>query len=111
MVDWKKSIKKSGIAVGKVLAKQIGKFDRTAIIGLILLIAAFTLGLITRNSAYITNQSLRRLPSCDSYITWLCIPTVYIPIPLGVFGWLVINVTSALLTVVLFIFGVLLLRK
>jgi hypothetical protein len=99
MIDWKKSI------------KEALNFDRTAIIGLILLIISFTLGAILRKSVNITNEAIRRLATCDTYISWLCIPTAYFSIPVGEFGWLVINVTSLLVSVILFILGVLLLKK
>ena len=100
--------------LSEVFKENFGNFDRTAMIGLALLIASFLLGALTRNSAYITNESLRRLPFCDSYITWLCIPTAYVSIPLGVFDratFLVINITSFLSSIILFVLGVVLVRK
>lgn len=111
MTNWKKSIGKAGNAITTVLERAIGKFDRTAVIGLVLLVASFALGAITRNSAYITDQPLSRLPVCDTYVRWLCIPTAYIKIPLGALGWFIINITSALSSAVLFILGVILVRK
>jgi uncharacterized membrane-anchored protein YitT (DUF2179 family) len=98
MTDWKKLI-------------SFRKFDKTAIIGLILLITSFVMGALLRNSAYITDGSLRRFPACDTYIRGFCIPTAYFSIPLGMFGWLVINVTSFLVSAVLFVLGVVLVRK
>lgn len=109
MANLKKSSKKTGI--GYWIAKKIESFDRTAIIGLILLIVSFIMGAILRKSVNITNEPIRRLATCDTYISWLCVPTAYFSIPLGVFGWLVINLTSFLVSVTLFILGVLLLRK
>jgi hypothetical protein len=99
MVDWKKIIKKAV------------NFDRTAIIGLILLLTSFVMGALLRNSAYITDTSTRRFPTCDTYIRGFCIPTENFSIPLGAFGWLVINITSFLVSAILFILGVVLVRK
>jgi hypothetical protein len=104
----KRSVK---TAIYKNLTEGIGGFDKTAIIGLLLLLGSFALGIITRNSAYLTNEPTRRLPFCDSYISWLCIPTTYVTIPLGPLGSLVINMTSFLSTAVLFILGVVLVRN
>lgn len=109
MANLKKSSKKTGI--GYRIAKKIESLDKKAIVGLILLIASYIMGIILRNSAYITNTSIRRLATCDTYISWLCVPTVYFSIPLGALGWLVINLTSFLVSVTLFILGVLLLRS
>lgn len=86
-------------------------FDRTAIIGLILLITSFTLGAILRKSINITNGAIRRLATRDTYINWLCIPAAYFSIPIGQFGWLVVNLTFLLVSVILFILGVMLVRK
>jgi hypothetical protein len=93
------------------LREGIGGFDKTAALGLFLLLVSFSLGLLTRNSAYITNEATARFPSCDSYINWLCIPTKYIAIPLGSLGSLVINLTSFLSTAILFILGIVLVRN
>lgn len=98
MAGWKKSI-------GKSL-----KFDRTAAIGLLLLIISFTMGALLRKSATITTQYLRQA-TCDTYVRGLCIPTAYFSMPLGGFGWLVINLTSFLVSVALFVLGVVLVRK
>jgi hypothetical protein len=95
----------------KKLNKFFESFNIKAVIGVILLIASFIMGIILRNSAYITNVATRRFSTCDTYISWLCIPTEYIHIPLGVSVWLVINLTSFLVSVILFILGVLLLRS
>ena len=86
-------------------------FDRTAAVGLFLLLVSFSLGLLTRNSAYITNESTMRFPACDSYLSWLCIPTKYVAIPLGPFGSLVLNLTSFISTAVLFVMGIVLVRN
>jgi hypothetical protein len=97
--------------VWKALVEGIGGFDKTAAIGLILLLFSFSLGLLTRNSAYITNTSVARFPACDSYLTWLCIPTKYVAIPLGSLGSLVLNLTSFISTAILFILGIVLVRN
>jgi hypothetical protein len=103
-------IKSAGISLGKSLAKKVGKFDRRSILGLILLLSPYVVGVITRQSASINNTLPKRFPVCDSFIHGLCIPTMYIPIPLGV-GFLVINLTSILLSASLFIAGFLLVKK
>jgi hypothetical protein len=103
-------IKSTGISLGKSLAKKVGKFDRKSIIGFILLLSPYVIGVITRQSASINNTIPKRFPSCDSFIHGLCIPTMYIPIPLGV-GFLVINLTSFLLSASLFLIGFFLVKK
>jgi len=103
-------IKNAGIFLGKSLAKKIGTFDRKSIIGFILLLSPYVVGVITRQSASISNQIPKRFPACDSFIHGLCIPTMYIPIPLGV-GFLVINLTSFLLSASLFLVGFFLVKK
>jgi hypothetical protein len=103
-------IKSAGILLGKSLADKVGKFDRKSILGLILLLSPYVVGVITRQSASISNQIPKRFPACDSFIHGLCIPTMYIPIPLGV-GFLVINLTSFFLSASLFIAGFLLVKK
>ena len=110
-MDLGKTIKNAGITVCKCSAQEVGSFDRTAIAGLVILILSFALGIITRNSAYITDQPVRVLPLCDTYISWLCIPTAYVTVPLGPLGLLVVNLTSSLSTIVLFVLGVVLVRK
>jgi len=96
--------------LGNSLVKQFGKFDRKSIIGLILLLSPYVVGVITRQSASINNQLPKRFPTCDSFIHGFCIPTMYIPIPLGV-GFLVINLTSFLLSASFFIAGFLMVKK
>ena len=103
-------IKNAGIFLGKSLGKRVGKFDRKSIIGLVLLLSPYVVGVLTRQSASISDQIPRRFPACDSFIHGLCIPTMYVPIPLGV-GYLVINLTSFLLSATLFITGFLLVKK
>lgn len=98
-------------SVKKVLVEGVQGFDRTAAIGLTLLLISFCFGLLTRNSAYITNEIAAKFPACDSYISWLCIPTQYISIPLASLGSLVINLTSFLSTAILFILGIVLVRN
>lgn len=99
MVDWKKWFGKSF------------NFDRTAMVGLILLLTSFVMGALLRNSAYITNTSTRRFSTCDTYIRGFCIPTENFPIPIGEFGWLVINITSFSVSAILFVLGIILVRK
>jgi len=87
-------------------------FDKTAIVGLVLLVASSVMGALLRNAAYITNDGTRRyLAVCDTYLRGLCIPTTYLSIPLGLVGSLVINVTSFLVSATFFVLGVLLVRK
>lgn len=100
LADWKKSLRKTFA------------FDRTAVIGLVLLLTSFFMGALLRKSAYITNENIARLRgACDTYLRGFCVPTAYFSVPLGSFGSLVINVTSFLVSAVLFILGVLLVRK
>lgn len=89
------------------------KFSKKAIIGLLLLICSFCLGVLLRNSAQVTDEPHIRGFSgdCDTYITWLCIPTYYFSIPLDGSIYLVVNATSFLSSLVLFIAGVILLRE
>ena len=86
--------------------------DRTALVGLVLLMASFFMGALLRNSAYITNDPRARfLATCDTYVKGLCVPTAYFSIPLGPIGLLVINVTSTLVSATFFVLGVVLVRK
>jgi len=86
--------------------------DRTALVGLVLLVTSFFIGALLRNSAYITNDPRARfLATCDTYVKGLCIPTGYFSIPLGPLGLLVINLTSTLVSATFFILGVVLVRK
>ena len=97
---WKESIRKTLT------------FDRTALVGLALLVASFFLGALLRNSAYLTNDPKGRfLTACDTYMKGFCIPTAYFSIPLGPLGLLVINMTSSLVSATFFVLGVLLVRK
>ena len=98
-------------SIKKYLSEGIGNFDKAAIVGLILLLASFSLGALTRNSIYITNEATFRFSYCDTYISWLCIPTRYVTLPLGALGSLVINLTSFLSSAVLFILGIILVRN
>ncbi|MGD0145676.1 MAG: hypothetical protein ABSB53_02335 [Nitrososphaerales archaeon] len=100
MTDWRESIRRTLT------------FDRTAVIGLVLLLTSFFMGALLRKSAYITNENVGRLRgACDTYLRGLCVPTAYFSIPLGSFGSLVFNVTSFLVSAIFFILGVLLVRK
>lgn len=100
MNDWKKSLRKTLT------------FDRTAVVGLVLLVASFFMGALLRNSTYITNDPRKWLfASCDTYVKGLCIPTAYFSIPIGPLGLLVVNITSALVSAIFFVLGVLLVRK
>jgi hypothetical protein len=92
------------------IKNRIGKFDKKSIIGLILLLSPYVVGIITRQSASIDNTLPKRFPACDSFIHGLCIPTMYIPVPLGV-GFLVINLTSFLLSASLFLTGYFIVKK
>lgn len=111
-MDFGKSARGGRTTLRRHLEKMVGKFDRTAMIGLVLLLCSFLVGIVTRNSAFITNETLAaaNFPACDSFISWLCIPTAYLIIPLG-FASLVINLTSFLSTAVLVILGIILVRK
>lgn len=92
------------------ILKKIPKFDRKSILGLVLLLSPYVIGVITRQSASISDQIPKRFPACDTYIHGFCIPTVYIPIPLGI-GYLILNLTSFLLSATLFLIGFFLVRK
>ncbi len=89
------------------------KFSRKAVIGLLLLVCSFCLGVLLRNSAQITDEQHPRGFSgvCDTYITWLCIPTYYVSIPLTGSIDLVVNMTSFLASTILFISGVIMVRE
>ncbi len=80
---------------------------------MLLLICSFFMGALLRNSAEITNVQNSRAFSniCDTRITWLCIPTYYISIPIGASLWLVLNTTSMLSSAILFASGVILVRE
>ncbi|MDE1770813.1 MAG: hypothetical protein KGI28_09745 [Thaumarchaeota archaeon] len=93
------------------IIKKIGKIDHKAIIGLVFLLSPYVVGVLTRQSASITNQLPKRFPTCDSFIHGFCIPTMYVPIPLGGVGFLVLNLTSVLLSASLFITGFIIVRK
>jgi hypothetical protein len=97
-------------SISTSIKKRIGKFDKKSIIGLILLLSPYVVGVITRQSASIDNTLPKRFPTCDSFIHGLCIPTMYIPIPLGV-GFFVINLTSFLLSASLFLAGYFIVKK
>jgi len=103
-------IKSARIFLCKNLEKKIRNFDKKSFIGLILLLSPYAVGVITRQSASISNQLPKKFPACDSFIHGLCIPTMYIPIPLGV-GFLMINLTSFLLSATLFLAGFFLVKK
>ncbi len=92
------------------IINKIMKIDRKSIIGLVLLLSPYAVGVITRQSASLTTTIQKKFPTCDSFIHGLCIPTLYIPIPLGV-GYLVINLTSFLLSALLFVCGFFLVKK
>ncbi|HJW20698.1 MAG TPA: hypothetical protein VJ571_09115 [Candidatus Nitrosotalea sp.] len=90
--------------------KKILKTDRKSIIGLVLLLSPYVVGVLTRQSASVTDTLQKRFPTCDSFIHGLCIPTVYVPIHLWI-GYLVINMTSFLLSASLFIIGFFLVKR
>jgi hypothetical protein len=92
------------------LKNKISKIDKKSIIGFILLLSPYIVGVITRQSASIDNTLPKRFPACDSFIHGFCIPTIYIPVPLGV-GFLVINLTSFLLSASLFLTGYFVVKK
>ncbi|MDE1830413.1 MAG: hypothetical protein KGI25_08830 [Thaumarchaeota archaeon] len=92
------------------LIKKIINIDKRSILGLILLLSPYVIGVITRQSASISDTIPRRFPTCDSFIHGFCIPTLYVPIPLGV-GYLVLNLTSFLLSATLFLVGFFLVKR
>jgi hypothetical protein len=97
---------------GRESIRKTLAFDRTAVIGLILLLTSFVMGAMLRKSAYITDEDVGRLrATCDTYLRGFCVPTAYFSIPLGPLGTLVINATSFLVSAAYFILGVLLVRK
>ena len=89
------------------------KWNKKAIIGLLLLLLSFLMGALLKNSAQITSGSSPRGFSgyCDTYITGFCIPTYYLDLQLAASLWLVINITSFLTSIVLFVSGVILVRQ
>jgi hypothetical protein len=92
------------------LVEKFGKFDRRSIIGLVLLLSPYVVGVITRQSASLDNTLPKRFPACDTFIHGFCIPTLYVPIPLGLV-FLVINLTSFLISASLFIIGFFLVKE
>ena len=105
-MDW------SRVTSWKKSAKEALTFDRTALVGLALLVSSFLMGALLRDSAYITNDPRARFhATCDTYVKGLCIPTAYLSIPLGPVGLLVINVTSILVSATFFVLGVVLVRS
>jgi len=107
LVNFKKSIK----GINKLLAEGFRGFNTASKIGLILLILSFCVGLISRNSAYVTNAPPAAFPKCDNYGNWTCIPTIYLSIPLPYSFRLIINLTSSVVLCFLFILGVILVRN
>lgn len=97
-------MKKSGGNKGR-------RFDKQSIIGLILLIISFSMGALLRNSTYLVNGERIRLVTCDDYIASVCIPTAYLSITLPMLGDFIINVTSFSISLVLFVAGVILVRR
>ncbi len=103
-------IKKLGFLITS-LANKIGKFDRKSILGLVLLLSPYVIGALTRQSTSITNVLQKRYPTCDTFIHGFCIPTLYVPISILGLGYLVINLTSFLLSATLFLIGFFLVKK
>jgi len=102
-----------GTAVKKDKREKGRKWTKKSIIGLILLLISFLMGALLKNSAQITSGTHPRGFSgyCDTYITWLCVPTYYLAVPLATSLWLVVNTTSFLVSLILFIAGVILVRQ
>ncbi|MDE1862858.1 MAG: hypothetical protein KGI33_08095 [Thaumarchaeota archaeon] len=96
--------------LGKGLLKKIGRFDHRSIIGFFLLLSPYVVGVVTRQAALLDTQLPKRFPHCDTFIHNFCIPTAFIPIPIGM-GYLVINLTSFLLSATLFLAGFFLVKK
>ncbi|WP_166391756.1 hypothetical protein [Candidatus Nitrosotalea sp. TS] len=92
------------------LVEKIGKFDRKSILGLVFLLSPYVVGVITRQSASLDGTLPKKFPACDTFIHGLCIPTLYVPIPLGV-AFLVINLTSFLISASLFLTGFFLVKR
>ena len=97
----------------RVWIKKAPTFNRTNIVGLVLLLASSFMGALLRNSAQITNDPINRVfrTTCDTYVRGLCIPTAYFSIPFGPLGALVVNITSFAVSTGFFVLGVLLIRK
>ncbi|MGI0045998.1 MAG: hypothetical protein ACREBB_02255 [Nitrosotalea sp.] len=103
-------IKKLGFLIAG-LTNKLGKFDRRSIIGFVLLLTPYIIGAVTHQSTSITNVLQKRYPTCDSFIHGFCIPTTYVPIPLAGIGYLVLNLTSFLLSASRFLIGFFLVKK
>ncbi|GEM_PF-518741 len=99
-----------GSIICRLVSKKMGRFDRRSIAGFFLLLSPYAVGVITRQSASLSNQIPRRFPACDTFIHGLCIPTAYLPIPVGI-GYLVLNLTSFMLSASLFLAGFFLVKK
>jgi hypothetical protein len=97
----------------KELIKKSLTFNRTNVVGLVLLLASSFMGALLRNSAQITNDPIHQVfrSTCDTYVKGLCIPTAYFSIPFGSLGSIVVNVTSFAVGATFFVLGVLLIRK
>lgn len=87
------------------------KFSKKAVIGVLLLVCSFLVGALLRNSAQITNSRRGFGGTCDTRITWLCIPTYYFSIPIGTSLWLELNTTSLLSSAIFFVVGIVLVRE
>ena len=98
--------------LGKSVRRSL-TFNRTNIIGLVLLLTSSFMGALLRNSAQIISDPRVRLfrGACDTYVKGLCVPTAYISLPFGPLGLLVVNVTSFLVSAAFFVLGVVLIRK
>jgi len=93
--------------------KKALTFDRTAAVGLALLMTSSVMGALLRNSAQIASDPIARVfhTTCDTYVKGLCIPTAYFSVPLGPLGSLVVNMTSFTVSALFFVLGVVLVRK
>jgi hypothetical protein len=102
-----------GIHKHSMEEEKHNKFDKKAVLGLILLLGSFVLGAVLRNSAQISDIEHPRgfTGDCDTYLKWLCIPTYFFSINLSGGLWLVLNLTSLISSGVLFIAGVILVRQ
>lgn len=94
-----------------MVPKRWRKLDRRAMVGLILLVAAFLMGAVLNKPTRLTSAAPQSFPACDDSISVVCIPTAYVTISLGFLGNFILNVTSAVVSATLFILGVILVRE
>ncbi len=106
-------MKKKRAGAGGFVKDGLRRWNKKAILGLALLLVSFLMGAVLKSSAQIATSPHPRgfSGACDTYLTWLCIPTYYFTIQIDASDWLVVNATSFLTSLVLFILGIKFVRE